>query len=46
MQVPVPLFIGDRSRARSELGWEPQIPLADTLEQTLEYWRGRMQARA
>ena len=44
--VDVPLFIGDRSRARSELGWEPQIPLADTLEQTLEYWRGRMQARA
>ena len=44
--VDVPLFIGDRSRARSELGWEPQIPLADTLEQTLEDWRGRMQARA
>ena len=42
----VPLFIGDGSSARRELGWQPEIPMAETLRQTLEYWRERMRADA
>ena len=28
----------DITRARSELGWEPEVPLADGLRRTLEWW--------
>ncbi len=33
-----PLFIGDNSKIR-KLGWEPDIPIEQTLRDTLEYWR-------
>lgn len=33
-----PLFIGDNSKMR-KLGWEPQVPIEQTLKDTLEYWR-------
>ena len=35
----VPLLVGDPTRIRSEVGWEPQIPLEQTLDDLLEYWR-------
>lgn len=35
----VPLFVGDATRAREELGWETRIPLRTTLQDTLEFWR-------
>ena len=40
----VPIFVGDASRARAELGWEPVIDLATTLGDTLEDWRRRVAA--
>ena len=37
----VPLLLGDPSRIRDELGWTPTIPLEQTLDDLLEYWRGQ-----
>jgi GDP-4-dehydro-6-deoxy-D-mannose reductase len=34
-----PLLVGDPSRLRHELGWTAQIPLEQTLDDLLEYWR-------
>jgi GDP-4-dehydro-6-deoxy-D-mannose reductase len=33
--------IADTSRIRRETGWRPEIPLEQTLWDTLEFWRGR-----
>lgn len=44
--VDVPLFIGDGTRARSELGWRAEIPLTETLHETLSYWRQQVRADA
>jgi UDP-glucuronate decarboxylase len=35
----------DISKARRVLGWEPKVPLADGLAETIEYYRSRMPAR-
>ena len=34
-----PLLLGDPSRIRDELGWVPEIPLEQTVDDLLEYWR-------
>lgn len=34
-----PLLLGDPSRIRRAVGWEPQIPLRDTLSDLLDGWR-------
>ncbi|KTR03518.1 hypothetical protein NS365_18145 [Aureimonas ureilytica] len=34
---------GNPERARQRLGWEPEIDLATTLQDTLNYWRGQIQ---
>lgn len=39
----VPLLVGDPSRIRDELGWTATIPLEQTLDDLLEYWRGQSQ---
>jgi GDP-4-dehydro-6-deoxy-D-mannose reductase len=36
-----PVLLGDPSRLRSELGWMPAIPLEQTLNDLLAYWRER-----
>jgi GDP-4-dehydro-6-deoxy-D-mannose reductase len=36
------LLVGNRERIERELGWTPQIPLAKTLADLLEYWRGEL----
>jgi GDP-4-dehydro-6-deoxy-D-mannose reductase len=36
-----PLLLGDPSRIRQRLGWAPQIPIDQTVDDLLEYWRGR-----
>jgi len=38
-----PVLLGDPSRLRDELGWTPSIPFDQTLDDLLEYWRGRLQ---
>jgi len=38
----LPLLVGNPDRIRAELGWTPSIPLDDTLETVLEYWRTEM----
>jgi GDP-4-dehydro-6-deoxy-D-mannose reductase len=34
-----PTLIGDSSRLRNQLGWAPTIPLSQTLDDLLIYWR-------
>jgi GDP-4-dehydro-6-deoxy-D-mannose reductase len=36
-----PILLGDPSRLRDELGWTPEIPLERTVDDLLEYWRGK-----
>ncbi len=38
----IPLVEGDPTRIREELGWTPQIPLQQTLDDLLEYWRAEV----
>jgi GDP-4-dehydro-6-deoxy-D-mannose reductase len=35
----VPLLVGDPRRIRDDLGWSPVIPLDQTLDDVLDYWR-------
>lgn len=35
----VPILLGDASRFRACTGWKPEIPLEQTLRDTLDYWR-------
>ena len=34
-----PLLVGNPRRLRDELGWRPAIPLAQTIDDLLDYWR-------
>ena len=34
-----PLVLGDHSRLTADTGWTPQIPLEQTVEDLLTYWR-------
>ncbi len=34
-----PIIAGDRTRIGVETGWEPRIPIQQTLDDLLEYWR-------
>ena len=36
-----PLLLGDPSRLHADLGWTAEIPLEQTLDDLLEYWRAR-----
>jgi GDP-4-dehydro-6-deoxy-D-mannose reductase len=38
----VPVLLGDNTKFRRATGWEPQIPLEDTLAELLDYWRARV----
>ena len=38
----VPRLVGDHSRLREATGWEPRIPIEQTLDDLLEYWRQRV----
>ena len=37
-----PLVLGDHRRLTSDTGWVPQIPLAQTVEDLLSYWRSQI----
>jgi len=38
----VEILIGDYSKFNADTGWEPRIPLAQTLRDLLDYWRQRV----
>lgn len=38
----VEILLGDYSKFRSATGWEPSIPLEQTLKDTLDYWRQKL----
>jgi GDP-4-dehydro-6-deoxy-D-mannose reductase len=40
----IPVLVGDSSKLRRATGWEPRIPLEQTLGDLLEDWRGRVRA--
>ena len=40
----VPVLLGDPSKIRREVGWEPTIPFEQTLTDLLTYWRQRLGA--
>jgi GDP-4-dehydro-6-deoxy-D-mannose reductase len=40
----VPVLLGDASKIERAVGWRPEIPFEQTLEDTLEYWRRRLSA--
>ena len=35
----VPILLGDASRFQARTGWKPEVPLEQTLADTLDYWR-------
>ncbi|HVM10386.1 MAG TPA: GDP-mannose 4,6-dehydratase [Acidimicrobiales bacterium] len=39
--VDVPVLRGDPGKLRHDTGWEPQIPLEETLRDVLAYWRSQ-----
>lgn len=38
----VEILLGDYSKFRSDTGWEPSIPLEQTLKDTLDFWRQKL----
>lgn len=36
-----PIVVGDASKLHAATGWSPQIPLSQTVDDILEYWRNR-----
>jgi GDP-4-dehydro-6-deoxy-D-mannose reductase len=36
-----PLLLGDPGRLRDELGWQAEIPIEQTIDDLLEYWRAQ-----
>ena len=36
-----PLLLGDPTRLKTELGWKPEIPIEQTVDDLLAYWRSR-----
>ena len=37
----VPLLLGDPSKIKRAVGWETTTPFEQTLDDLLDYWRGR-----
>lgn len=38
----IPLLLGDNTKVRHQIGWEPEISIQDTLRDILSYWRERI----
>ena len=39
--VDVPVLLGSNDKLRAATGWEPEIPLSQTLSDILDWWRSR-----
>ncbi len=42
----IPVIACDSTRFRRRTGWEPRIPLEQSLRDILDYWRGQVRARS
>jgi GDP-4-dehydro-6-deoxy-D-mannose reductase len=40
----VPLLVGNHDRLTADTGWQPEIPLEQTIDDLLDYWRERVAA--
>lgn len=40
--LDIDVLIGDYSRARTELGWTPEVSLEEGLRQTIDFWRASL----
>ena len=40
--VDLPIIEADTTRIREATGWEPRIPISETIKETLDYWRIRL----
>jgi GDP-4-dehydro-6-deoxy-D-mannose reductase len=40
-KADIPVLVGDNSKIRNGLSWEPEIPIEQSLEELLDYWRAR-----
>jgi len=40
--VELPVLIGDPTKIREEIGWEPQIPWEQTMRDCLDWWREKI----
>lgn len=40
--IDTPVIVGDNTRIKQDLGWEPKIPFEKTLNDLLEYWREKI----
>jgi GDP-4-dehydro-6-deoxy-D-mannose reductase len=41
----VPVICGDAKKVRETTGWQPQIPLAETIAGLLDFWRSQLASR-
>ncbi|GIW12430.1 MAG: hypothetical protein KatS3mg061_3487 [Dehalococcoidia bacterium] len=41
-----PILQGDNQKLRQDTGWEPEIPLAASIDRILAYWRARVAVAA
>ena len=41
-KTDIPVLYGDNSKLKKTTGWEPRIPLAQTLKDLLNYWRRKL----
>lgn len=44
--VDEPILVSDNSKLRRDTGWEPAVPLEETLQRILDHWRGRLRVQA
>jgi GDP-4-dehydro-6-deoxy-D-mannose reductase len=41
-KADIPRLVGDNRKIKEAVSWEPRIPLEQTLEELLEYWRSHI----
>lgn len=40
--VDIPIIEADTRKLHAVTGWQPEIPLSQTLKETLDYWRAKL----
>ena len=44
-RVDIPRSVGDYSKARKELGWEPRVSFEDGIKKTIDWYRSQVESR-